>query len=586
MEVLLLKNKKNKKITLSLKSRIIFITSIIIMASSLLSGWIFYNNMYTHTIKLLQEEALNISKAASSLIDGDDFEKISKSLNKKDSFYIETRKKLQEVNTKVGNGMLYTIADIDSENYTYIINGSEAKVELGTKQKKSDFSEEAKMALETGKSYTCKPYYVETCERYYISAFVPIFNSSNKVVGVVEYDFEEKEIAQKINEFKIIIVVIMVGSIAISILINFITLKVMFRPINKLVQSINAIADGDLTIDIDVSRKDEIGKINIALSKTVDSLRDMIEKIKLSCVKVTEASKAILISSLDTTKASEELAISTDEISAISNEQVTKTQNIKDVLGQLDDDIQNIFTQIKDTNQIAYKTVENVNNGTEVIKNTKNQIDEIESSINNANLEVISLTQNMSKIQGILTTISSIADQTNLLALNAAIEAARAGEHGKGFAVVADEVRKLAVESNTAASEIVDIIGFMNDQTNNVIQAISTSVNMTKEGKKYTDHVSDTFEVFRNSNEDIENKIVEIRNSASEIVARVANINENMNEIEKVSKTIDSNTMNVVAATQQEMASSEELKAMSEILNGEAKLLNDSVSKFKIKEDI
>ncbi|HAG43144.1 MAG TPA: methyl-accepting chemotaxis protein, partial [Clostridium sp.] len=164
----------------------------------------------------------------------------------------------------------------------------------------------------------------------------------------------------------------------------------------------------------------------------------------------------------------------------------------------------------------------------------------------------------------------------------AAIEAARAGEDGKGFAVVADEVRKLAVESNAAASEVVDIIGFMNEQTNNVLQAVSVSVNMTKEGKKYTDNVSDTFEVIKDSNADIESKIVEIKNSASEIVSNIGNINESMNEIDKVSKTIDTNAMNLAAVTEEQMASSEEFKAMSEFLNREAEVLNESISKFKV----
>ena len=565
-----------------MKSKIILITSLIIVLSSFSMGYIFYSNMYSHTVTQLQGDALNIAKSAVTVIDGDEFEKLSKSLNGSDKFYTDTRKKLQALNNSIGKGMLYTFVSNDSDNYTYVIDGSDANTEIGYKQPKADFSEEAKKAFDTGEAQVSEMYYVESLKNHYISAFVPILNSANKVVGVVEYDYRGSDLSERTHQLTVIIILVTLALVGISIIVSYIASKIMFKPMGALVKSINTIAEGDLTSPIDTSRKDEIGKINIALSKTVDSLRDMIEKIQVSSKKVTEAAQGILESSSDSSSASEELTISTNEISSISTEQATKTQNIKDVLDKLDSDIQNIFTQINHTNKIAYKTLEDTNNGTVVIKNTKNQIDNIEGSINNVNSVITELAQSINKIQGILTTISSIADQTNLLALNAAIEAARAGEDGKGFAVVADEVRKLAVESNAAASEVVDIIGFMNEQTNNVLQAVSVSVNMTKEGKKYTDNVSDTFEVIKDSNADIESKIVEIKNSASEIVSNIGNINESMNEIDKVSKTIDTNAMNLAAVTEEQMASSEEFKAMSEFLNREAEVLNESISKFKV----
>ncbi|WP_291578476.1 methyl-accepting chemotaxis protein [Clostridium sp. UBA6640] len=577
-----MKFKKISNVSLSLKSKIMLITSLIIVLSCFSMGYIFYSNMYSHTVTQLQGDALNIAKSAVTVIDGDEFEKLSNSLNGSDKFYIDTRKKLQALNNNIGKGMLYTFVSNDSDNYTYVIDGSDANTEIGYKQPKSDFSEEAKKAFDTGEAQVSKMYYVESLNNHYISAFVPILNSANKVVGVVEYDYRGSDLSERTHQLTIIIILVTLVLIGISIIVSYIASKIMFKPMGVLVKSINTIAEGDLTSPIDTSRKDEIGKINIALSKTVESLRDMIEKIQVSSKKVTEAAQGILESSSDSSSASEELTISTNEISSISTEQATKTQNIKDVLDSLDSDIQNIFTQINHTDKIAYKTLEDTNNGTVVIKNTKNQIDNIESSINNVNSVITELAQSINKIQGILTTISSIADQTNLLALNAAIEAARAGEDGKGFAVVADEVRKLAVESNAAASEVVDIIGVMNEQTNNVLQAVSVSVNMTKEGKKYTDNVSDTFEVIKNSNADIENKIVEIKNSASEIVSNIGNINESMNEIDTVSKTIDTNAMNLAAVTEEQMASSEEFKAMSEFLNREAEVLNESISKFKV----
>lgn len=577
-----MKFKKISNISLSLKSKIILITSLIMVLSCFSMSYIFYRNMYTHTVKQLQGDALNIAKSGATLIDGDRFEELSRSLKKDDKFYIDTRKEMQELNNSIGKGMLYTLVSNDSEDYTYVIDGSDANVEIGYNQKKSDFSKEAKMTFDTGKAHVSEMYHVETLNNNYISAFVPILNSANKVVGIVEYDYRDTDLSERINQLTIVIILVTFILIVVSIIINYISLKLMFKPMGTLVKSMNTIAEGDLTLDIDISRKDEIGNINIALSKTVKSLRNMIEKIQVSSIKVTEIAQGILESSSESTSASEELTVSTNEISSISTEQATKTQNVKDVLDKLDSDIQNIFTQINYADSIAYKTLENTNNGTAVIKDTNRQIDNIGNSINDVNSVITELAKSISKIQGILTTISSIADQTNLLALNAAIEAARAGEEGRGFAVVADEVRKLAVESNAAASEVVDIIGFMNEQANNVLKAVSISVNMTKEGKKYTDNVSDTFEVIKNSNADIESKIDDIKNSASQIVSNIGSINESMNEIDIVSKTIDTNAMNLAAVTEEQMASSEEFKSMSEFLNRESEILNESISRFKI----
>lgn len=577
-----LNSKKQFKLFLSLKSKIILLTSLIMIVSSLMMSYIFYNNMYDHTITLLQSEGLGIAKAAALMIDGDNFEALSNSLDTNDLFYKETRSKLQNLNISIGNGMLYAIASMDTDNYTYILDGSDANMDLGFKQQKSDFSNEATQAFETGEAYTSEPYYVETFDKYYLSAFVPILNSSNQVVGIVEYDFENSEFTEKTRSLTLIIITIAILFILGSMVINFLILKRMFMPIDSLVKSITHISEGDLTLDIDTSRKDEIGNINVALSQTVASLRTMIQKISISSKKVTSASESILLSSTDATSAYEELATSTSEISSISNHQATETQNIKNVLDKLDKDLQNIFTQINYTNALASQTLDNTSNGVVVVKNTQKQIITIEESINYAHSVIQDLAKNTGKIQGIVTTISGIANQTNLLALNAAIEAARAGESGRGFAVVADEVRKLAVASNNAANEIVNIIGYINSQTNTVSEAISTSVTMTKEGKQYTDDVHSTFEIIQGSNTETQSKIADIKNSASEIVSSITFINENMNEIDKVSKIIDSNSMNLAAVTEEQMATSEEFKAMAELLSAEAELLNDSITSFKL----
>jgi len=178
--------------------------------------------MYSHTVTQLQGDALNIAKSAVTVIDGDEFEKLSKSLNGSDKFYIGTRKKLQELNNSIGKGMLYTFVSNDSDNYTYVIDGSDANTEIGYKQPKADFSKEAKKAFDTGEAQVSEMYYVESLKNHYISAFVPILNSANKVVGVVEYDYRGSDLSERTHQLTVIIILVTIVLIGISIIINYI----------------------------------------------------------------------------------------------------------------------------------------------------------------------------------------------------------------------------------------------------------------------------------------------------------------------------------------------------------------------------
>lgn len=567
---------------LSLKVKILTITSMIMLGMCLAISGVFYNNMYAHTVKMMKQDALNITKAAALLIDGDKFEKLCISQDADSKFYREVREKLQALNVSIENGMLYTIADLGGGDYTYIIDGSDAYVELGYKQKKSDFAEEARLTFENGKAHTSEPYYVETFSKQYISAFAPILNSKEEVVGIIEYDYEGDELEQNIKALTYLIIGIASIAILLSIVINYIALTIFFKPISTLVERIEDLAKGNLGVIIDTRKSDEIGKINKALAQTVDTLRQIIEHVQQSSKQVTQTAEGILISSTNAAIAYEDLAQSTSEISSISNEQILETKNIKIILEQLSLDINNIFSKITRANELAGETIDNTRQGLSVVQKTQSKIVNIEESINEANEVIRQLAANMGKIQGIVTTISGIAEQTNLLALNAAIEAARAGESGRGFAVVADEVRKLAEGSNVAANEIVGIIGYINSQTTIISTAINQCVEDTKEGKDATDQVGMTFDVIKTYNVDTQNKIEEIKEVASSIVTCINGITGNMDKLDNVSQIIDSNTMNLAAVTEEQMATSEGFKSMAEILSSEAGNLKETIMKFKV----
>ncbi|MDA3730217.1 methyl-accepting chemotaxis protein [Niameybacter massiliensis] len=567
---------------LSLKTKIITITSVIILAICLIISSIFYSNMYHHTVNMMATDALNIAQSATLLIDGDEFEHLSLNQNPDSPFYTQVREKLQHLNLNIGNGMLYTLANLTTDNYTYIIDGSDAYVDLGYEQTKNDFSKETQLTFETGETHTSEPYYVDTFSKYYISAFAPIFNSNKEVVGVVEYDYEGDELTANTKKLTSTIIIVTTVLILLSIGINYIILTFFFKPMRSLVESIESLAEGNLLISIDASKSDEIGKINKALYQTVHALRHMVTGIQQSATQVSQTSESILVSSTNATIAYEDLAQSTSEISSISTQQLSETKNIKSILEQLNSNINTISSKINIAHQTANETITHTTQGLDAVQTTQSKMENIEEGINHTHAIIQNLSTNMVKIQGIVTTISGIAEQTNLLALNAAIEAARAGESGKGFAVVADEVRKLAENSNVSANEIVDIIGYINSLTSTLSTAISECVDHTKEGKDATTHVLNSFDVIKHSNLDNQHKIEEIKETAMSIVTSIGIITDNMSTLGNVSQTIDMNTMNLAAVTQEQMATSEEFKSMAEVLRQEAENLQTNIMKFKV----
>lgn len=325
----------------SIKTKLLVNMSVVMIMTMGLVGYIFYSSTYTQTIYLLQKQALVIAQAANILVNGDHFERISISLDKEDEYYQKTLRKFKKLNEEVGQGMLYAYIPHDEESYTYVIDGSET-VDIGFKQRKQDFSKEADQALKDGQSYICEPYYIETFDKHYISAFVPILNSQKQVVGVIEYDYEESEFINKFNHMKGMVIIVAILIILLILGINYLTVARIFKPVKRLIRSIEGIAEGDLTVKLDVDRRDEIGKINSAINKTICKIHSIIGEIKQNSEKITIASKSIMVSARDTSEVCEEMAISMDEISGVLHEKLDRSKEMQIRVDKMDKETKNI----------------------------------------------------------------------------------------------------------------------------------------------------------------------------------------------------------------------------------------------------
>jgi methyl-accepting chemotaxis protein len=261
----------------------------------------------------------------------------------------------------------------------------------------------------------------------------------------------------------------------ISILIIFLSAMIagllkrsVVRPLQKAVQSANMLAAGDLTANLEITGKDEMSSLLGAMQNTSVILREMVRNIKNSADNLASASMQLSAGSEEMSRNALEESNRASQV-AIASEEMTQT----------------VMDMAKNAASIAVSSTEAseaAKKGGEMVNRTVKDIDAIALTAAESSRIVQTLGDRSKEIGNIIGVISDIADQTNLLALNAAIEAARAGEHGRGFAVVADEVRKLAEQTTTATKEIEQTIGSIRTEVEKAISAMDDTASKVKSG--------------------------------------------------------------------------------------------------------
>lgn len=295
-----------------------------------------------------------------------------------------------------------------------------------------------------------------------------LHDRADQVVSRVNqaYDAEDQSMQAQLKKSAMLII----GSSALALLVGLIAAWVITRlivaPLRSVIAVAQQIASGDLSGRMEVNRRDEIGQLMLAMQQMGNGLSSMVSGLQAGIEQL--ASSAHSLSSV------------TEQTNVEVSSQKEETEQVATAMNQMTATVHDVARNAEQAAQAAQAADEKVDSGQQVVRQSLQRIELLASSSTSASASIESLSAEIQNIGTVLSVIKSVAEQTNLLALNAAIEAARAGEQGRGFAVVADEVRALAKRTQQSTEEIERLVSTLRTAAQSSVQQIQQSGELVK----------------------------------------------------------------------------------------------------------
>ncbi|MFC0188648.1 methyl-accepting chemotaxis protein [Fictibacillus aquaticus] len=381
----------------------------------------------------------------------------------------------------------------------------------------------------------------------------------------------------------LLVIVVSIFSVLLGIGVALYISNLISKPLLQISQSALAISEGDLTGDvITVKNRDEIGSLADSFNLMKQNLIQLLSQIKNSSELVAASSEELLASAEQNSQATQMIAGSIQEVASGSDTQVKSVDQSAVVINEMSAGVQQIASSAQTVSLTSNESLTLAKEGNQSMEEMAKQMETINQSIQQAGQAIKSLGKRSLEIDQIVEVITGISSQTNLLALNAAIEAARAGEHGRGFAVVADEVRKLAEQSASSAQQISQLISSIQLDTNEAVQSMELGNKELSLGIKLAEFSGESFRKILSSIETVSQQVHEISSSSEQIAAGTEQVVKSIDHVSQLALTSSSGAQNVSAATEEQLASMEEIASSANSLSMMAEEMQEAAGQFKV----
>jgi methyl-accepting chemotaxis protein len=429
---------------------------------------------------------------------------------------------------------------------------------------------------------------------------------------------KEMEAAQDRADAAVSTAITMIFSIAaiaviVGILLGAFISRGITKPVSRLVDGSESVANGDLTQDITIETKDEIGILAKSFGTMVNNLRNLVTEIQSTSMNVSSTSQELASSAEEMNASTQQVSSAIQQISKGAQSQAGQVEDTTRVVKEMAGSVDDVTSRAVLAAEEAGKSSTSARSGRKTIEEAVTKMEEssrsavqeavvkmeaIQKVVGESALTIGNLGKRSEEISQIVDVITNITDQTNLLALNAAIEAARAGEQGRGFAVVAEEVKNLAEDSREAADRIANMIKEIQGETVKAVDAMQRGTKEVEEGMKAINSTEDAFKEINNmadvTTQTFENIATLAASTSEQVQAISAATQQQKTGTEMVASAIDgiasvaeesaSASEESASSTEELTASMEEMTARAQELSEMAIALQRSAGRFKLKD--